>query len=244
MWSSIEQILKPANLSEATELLQEPGSVVFAGGSYLVGNRAPETQTLVDINHLLNRSISSRDGLIHVDAGCTLQSIVEFNGNTLREVTRSACPSKNIRNQRTLGGEIAWARSDSDILVFLLTVGARIMFSGNPEPIDLVEWDGTGIILEVIIPDGKVKMERVAVLDSAPAYLIIGLHESAKRITICVGGKMAEPIPIKFAPEEWDSEIQKLSKAVEMGCEDDHLGSRTYKSNLVITLLMAMRGDQ
>lgn len=244
MWSSIEQIIKPNTLSEATELLQEPGSVVFAGGSYLVGNRAPETVTLLDINHLLNRNIHWSDGNIHVDAGCTLQTIVEFNDSTLRQVTRSACPSKNIRNQRTIGGEIAWARSDSDILVYLLAAGAKILYSENTEVIDLVQWDGTGIIMEVIIPSQKIKMERVAVLDSAPAYLIIGLHESADNISICVGGKMNEPLPVEFAPDNWDSEIQKLVKAVEMGCEDDHLGSRIYKRQLVQSLLISMRGDQ
>ena len=89
MWSSIKQIIKPDTLSEASVLLKEPGSVLFAGGTYLVSQKEAHVHTLLDINHLLSDQIKMQGNEIHIDAGCTLQKIVTFDDPRLNSAILS-----------------------------------------------------------------------------------------------------------------------------------------------------------
>ena len=95
MWSSIEQIIKPNSLNEASVLLKEKGTVIFAGGTYLVAQKNRTVHTLLDINHLINDKIGLRGQKIHIDAGCTLQQIVNFDNQPLKSTILSSCPSKS-----------------------------------------------------------------------------------------------------------------------------------------------------
>jgi len=242
MWSSIEQIIKPDSLSEASLLLKEEGSVPFAGGSYLVAQKDNDINTLIDINHLIDDKIETHGEVIHISAGCTLQEIIHFNDERLTSAIQASCPSKNIRNQRTIGGEIARLRIDSDLLVFLFTARAQLVLSQSESPIDLSRWDGEGIIVQVIIPKHNVKLERVAVLDSAPAFVLVGINEIEDTISVCVGGKSSRILFFETKPEPDEAEVRKFMDKVESSFSDDHLGTPTYKRHLVCTLLQEMAG--
>ena len=244
MWSSIEQIIKPDSLSEATVLLKEKGSVLFAGGSYLVAEKDTEVHTLLDINHLIWGKVESHGEAIHIDAGCTLQEIINYNDQHLNAAILCACPSKNIRNQRTIGGEIARGRTDSDLLVFLFTARTKLLISEAKSPIELSAWNGEGIITKVIIPQHHVKMERVALLDSAPAFVIVGINECNNLISVCVGGKTSKIIFTQSKPEPVEAKVRKFMEEVESIFADDHLGSPAYKHHLVCKLLQEMAGKQ
>ncbi|MBC8375337.1 MAG: FAD binding domain-containing protein [FCB group bacterium] len=240
MWSSIEQILKPDTLSEACVLLKESGSALFAGGTYLVSQKDANVHTLLDINHLLNDQIEMNGEEIHIDAGCTLQEIVNFGDERLNGVILSACPSKNIRNQRTIGGEVARSRLDSDMLVFLFAAGTKLLLSHSEALIELSTWDGNGIIVKIIIPPHEVKLERVALLDSAPAYVIVGLNELNDPTAICVGGKISKIMFFQTRPEPAEADVQKFMDVVEASFSNDHLGTQAYKRHLVSVLLQEM----
>ena len=233
MWSSIEQIIKPDTLSEASVLLNESGSVIFAGGSYLVSQKDDEVHTLIDINHLIDDKIGTSGGDLQIDAGCTLQQILSFCKEDLSQVILASCPSKNIRNQRTIGGEIARSRLDSDLLVFLFAAGTKLILSHSETPIELLAWDGKGIIIKIILPNHNVKLERVALLDSAPAYIIVGYNDMPDVISVCVGGKIANIIFYQSKPEPQEDEVRKFL---------DHLGRSAYKRHVVGTLLQEMAG--
>ncbi|NQT62681.1 MAG: FAD binding domain-containing protein [Candidatus Marinimicrobia bacterium] len=240
MWSSIEQIIKPDTLSEASVLLKESGSVLFAGGTYLVSLKDAGVHTLLDINHLLSDEIKMHGDEIHVDAGCTLQEIVNFDDARLNGAVLSACPSKNIRNQRTIGGEIARMRLDSDLLVFLFAAKAKLLLSHAETPIEVSDWYGNGIIVKVIIPTHHVKLERVALLDSAPAYVIVGYNEMQDIISVCVGGKISKIMFFQTKPEPAEADVRKFMDEVEASFSNDHLGTPAYKRHLVSSLLQEM----
>ncbi len=240
MWSSIEQIIKPETLSEASVLLREKGSALLAGGTYLVGQEDREILTLLDINHLLSNQIEKLGKEIHIDAGCSLQEIINFDDQSLTSAILSACSSKNIRNQRTIGGEIARSRTDSDLLIFLFTAGATLLLTGNKSSIEASDWNGAGIIEKIIIPQHHVKLERVAFLDSAPAFLIVGVNQLNNSISVCVGGKMSKIIFHKTGPELAVPEEQKLLDEVEASFSNDHLGTSAYKRHLVFKLLQEL----
>lgn len=240
MWSSIEQIIKPESFSEALVLGQEAGSAFFSGGTYLVGARAKAIHTLLDLNHLLSDRIEKRDGALVVGAGSTLQSMLGSASMTLANAIMASCPSKNIRNQRTLGGEIAQGRPDSDLFVYLHAAEATLQLNDSETLIPLAAWDKSGIISKILIAENNTKMERVSVLDSAPAFVIVALNQTAENITLAIGGKISRIIYAKtpLAPEE--AKIRAFMETVESLFSLDHFGSPGYKRQLVSHLLCEM----
>lgn len=240
MWSSIEQIIKPETLTEASVLIQEKGSVLFTGGSYLLAQKDPSVHTLIDINHLISDDIRKMGDDIHIGSGCVLQKMVNFNDPHLTPIIQSACPSKNIRNQRTVGGEIAKSRSDSDLLVFLFTARAKLLVNDAEIPMEISDWNGEGIITKVIIPRHQVSMERVALLNSAPAFVIVGMNLMKNSYSICVGGKTSKILILKSETEASEAQLNKLLDEVENCFDDDHIGSSGYKRQVVAQLLNEM----
>ncbi len=240
MWSSIEQVMKPETFNEVLVLRQEAGSALFTGGSYLVAQKDQQIKTLVDINHLLLDTVNSqRDGL-HLGAGCTLQSILSSSTDTLSEAIIASCPSKNIRNQRTLGGEIAQGRADSELLVYLHAAEAKLQINDSGAFIHIADWDKMGVITEILIPQNKTKLERVTVLDSAPAFVIVAQHQTAEYITRAIGGKATKILYCKTPVIPDEEQNQKFMDEVEALFPNDHFGSPTYKRQLVSNLLTEM----
>jgi CO/xanthine dehydrogenase FAD-binding subunit len=240
MWSSIEQIIKPDSLSEASLLLKDSGSALFAGGTYLVAQKAADIHLLVDINHLLGGQVAMHGDEIHIDAGCKLQDIVNFDKKRLKSAILYACPSKNIRNQRTIGGEIARSRVDSDLVVFLFAARAKLILNESSAPIELRDWDGVGIIEKLIIPPHDVKFERVALLDSAPAFVIVAINQMKDPHQICVGGKTSRIVHLQTSSEPVEAHVRKFMDDVEGSFSPDHLGTPAYKRQLVSSLIQAM----
>lgn len=240
MWASIEEVVKPESFAETLEYLHRPGSILFAGGSYLVAKKDSEIRTLLDINHLLNDEISSIDGEIHVGAGCNFQKLVRFDNTSLSHAIIRSCPSKNIRNQRTLGGEIAQFRSDSDLLVYLFAAQTKVRIHGSVELIPISDWRSKGIITDLIIPQDPVQMERVSVLDSAPAYVIVGVKQIGESISIAVGGKTNRILSCSTELRPDEAQIRQFMDNVKSLFQDDHFGNTDYKQHIVSKLLQEM----
>jgi len=240
MWSSIKQIIKPERFSEALVLGQESGAAFFSGGTYLMATQTKTIHTLLDLNHLLSDQIEKRDKNLIVGAGSSLQKLLDSDSEMLSAAIIASCPSKNIRNQRTLGGEIAQGRPDSDLLVYLHAAEANLQLNDAETWVPLSEWDGAGIISTVLIPATDTKMERVSVLDSAPAFVIVGLHQTMEFITLAIGGKASKILYVKtpIAPEE--AKIRAFMETVESLFTQDHFGSPAYKRQLVSNLLCEM----
>jgi len=237
MWSSIEQIIKPESLNEALILQKHSGSILFTGGSYLVSQKSEKIHTLVDINHLLSDTLVNQEGAMEIGSGCTLQDILNLADRHLTQAISASCPSKNIRNQRTIGGEIAQARPDSDLLVYLHAAEARVELNESNKFIPIAKWDGSGIISKLHIPQSDTRFERVAVLDSATAYVIVAVHQTAQNITVAIGGKMTKIISCKSSLSPEEDQIRTFMEQVESAFSDDHFGSPAYKRQLVSNLL-------
>jgi CO/xanthine dehydrogenase FAD-binding subunit len=240
MWSSIEQIIKPDSLNEALILQKETGAILFAGGSYLVAQKDLSIRTLIDINHLLDAEIAEDQSALLVGAACTLQELLQAAGPGLAKAITAACPSKNIRNQRTLGGEIAQARPDSDLLVYLHAADAQLQLNDADDLIQLTDWERAGIITAIQIPLDDTILERVTVLDSAPAFVIVAVHQTAEQLTLAIGGKAARILSLKTPPAPDEAQIRTLMDKVEALFTEDHFDSPAYKRQLVSNLLTEM----
>ncbi len=242
MWASIKTIERPTSLEQAITYLVPGRKVVLAGGSYLVAEQSPHIDTLVDINSLIGQDIIENGEGIDIGAGATLEDILEhFKKERWANLTASvrwSCPSKNIRNQRTIGGEIARARPDSELCTFLHALGATLrIVSADPQEIDIRNWDATGIITAMRIKTAHLEgtaIQRFALIPSAPAFVIVVGVRREKEIDVSIGGRADgintwafsdEESPIDFASETAAAAVEHFST--------DHHGSQAYKQKLI-----------
>ena len=155
MWYSIKSIIKPDTLAEAYSLQQGERTTLFSGGSYLVAEKNQSIQTLIDVNSLTGNTITASSECVEINAGATLQSFIDIvkhiNPNSrLLDGAKNSCPSKNLRNQRTFGGEVGQNRPNSEILVFLHAVDAElIIFTNSEKTISIRKWDGKGVVTRI-----------------------------------------------------------------------------------------------
>ncbi len=240
MWSSIQHIIKPDSFSEALQLQKNSSSTLLAGGSYLVSEKDLNIQTLISISHLLPDTVEKIEGGLQIGAGITLQHLLTKTGKALAKAITSSCPSKNIRNQRTLGGEIARDRPDSDLMVYLYAADAQLQINELDSFVHISKWDRQGIISNVFIPIGLTMIQRVSVLDSAPAFVIAAVHETSNYFAMAVGGKSERICYCRTTNPPKETDIRHFLDEVEAIFGTDHFGSPDYKRKLVSKLLHEM----
>jgi CO/xanthine dehydrogenase FAD-binding subunit len=242
MWSSIKDIHIPKSFNEAIKLKKEPRTVFFGGGTYLVSNKDSNVHKLIDINNLIDNNIKVKDNTITIGGGVTIQEIVDKSDklSKLSTVAKSSNFSKNIRNQRTIGGEIAQKNVQSDLFTYLVALNPLLEIQ-NPETqsISLREWNGNGIINKIIINKIDVKssgFERFSLLPSAPAFLMVAVVRRALEIDFVVSGKVDKIFGHTMQLADFDKNKMKsiIHNAVKY-FKDDHYGSIKYKESLVAT---------
>ncbi|NOZ07646.1 MAG: hypothetical protein GXO91_02060 [FCB group bacterium] len=243
MWSSLESIVKPKTIAEALEFRQTAGARFLAGGSYLVSEQDPMVTTLIDLNGLLETDVREEAAALVFGAGLTLQSLVEFQWDTpgviLAEAARYSVSSKNIRNQRTLGGEIARMRTDSELCVLFHALRGVLHITGKAGSIktSLEDWDGNGILTHIEISRKTLEhsaLERYALLPSAPAFMIVCGAKSTHGFNFCTGGRARNYWTETCAEKAFKGEaIRNFSEAASEQFESDRYGTRAYKKMLL-----------
>ena len=242
MWSSIKNVDIPKTFSEAIEYQSKSKGVLCGGGTYLVAEKNTNINNLIDINGIVDISIVSTNDTIVIGAGSSLQNIIDSlaNFNSLVESAKFSCFSKNIRNQRTIGGEIAQKRVQSELFTYFVAINP-ILEIRTPDKVNihLREWDGKGIINKIII--NKIDLEssglaRFATLPSAPAFVIVAVVRRVLELDFVVSGKAKKVYghTIKLADFSKDILKKVINESVEY-FEDDQYGSLEYKKSLIET---------
>lgn len=245
MWYSIESIITPENLGEAFSLQQNEEVSMFSGGSYLVAEKNPDIRTLIDINSLLEKSVEADNKAVRIQAGATLQSFIDsvkpINPDCrLLDGAAASCPSKNIRNQRTFGGEVGQNRPNSDALVFLHAVDAELaVYRDSESAISIRKWDGNGIVTRITYYPNQIdgiELQRFSVLPSAPAIVIVGGIKRSGQFEISIGGtaKTIQTFKIRFDDRTDNSTADIANEAVSRFFPD-HFGSLAFKESLIAT---------
>ncbi|NQU68702.1 MAG: FAD binding domain-containing protein [Candidatus Marinimicrobia bacterium] len=250
MWSSIQSVKTPASFDEALALGSKPSAALIAGGSYLVREKNTTIHALVDIHPLLDKNIKLDEHSLYIGAGVTLQQMIDsdlnqtFDGWMIRAIKWS-CYSKNIRNQRTLGGEIAQNQANSELMVILRILNPVIhVFNGDNIKIPLHLWDGIGIITGIhfnLYFKYDLTLKRFSVLESAPAYLIICASILKGEFTISVGGNI-DHIFVQTGSIDniGRDQIDSLSQNIIKRFSADQHGSLDYKQYLIQHTLQEM----
>ncbi len=251
MWSSIRQILNPQSFDEAIRFSSRTGSALLAGGSYLVRGKNQAVHTLVDIRSLLNRRLEIQDESLFLGAGATLQDIIDEIPDTicdgwLGKTAKWSCHSKNVRQQRTLGGEIATGRSNSDIYILLQTLDPVLqVFMSTMEDVPLHLWNGIGVITGMKLnlhlkPD--IVFQRYSVLESSQSYLIVTACRFNDHLTVSIGGDCTKwfslTVPAMYLN---DLSIDEISKNSASRFTNDQNGSVAYKRYLIHHSLQQIR---
>ncbi|MEE9190734.1 MAG: FAD binding domain-containing protein [Candidatus Neomarinimicrobiota bacterium] len=245
MWKSIENILFPDSFEDAQKHANI-SKVFFAGGTYLVSEKNISISTLIDINQLIGKSIyvDEKTSKVTIEAGATLQQLSgwfsENHQSDFDDIIKSSCPSKNIRNQRTIGGEIAQARRNSEFYLALMALNVSLTVHSSTENIlNLRDWNGAGVISQIKIPlDDLLSLssQRFSVLPSAPAFMVIAVSRKVSAIDIVIGGKCSKITSVSVKKETIKNEdFEPLIKAAAKNFFNDHYGSITYKSYLLKT---------
>jgi len=243
MWNSINKIIKPLSLSAAWQN-REPQSSFFGGGSYLLAEKSEKIKTLIDLQGLLKSEISVKDHHIRMGAAIELQVIVDKLSrkqpdSAFIKAVKNSCPSINIRNQRSLGGEIGQNRAGSDILVYLHAVNAELkIFKEKEFSVLLREWDGKGIITEINFPTDfkSIEYQRYALIPSAPAIVIITGVRNGDNFDFAVGGNADFIQNFTISKTDWNkNNILNLAQKAGENFKKDHFASIEYKILLLET---------
>lgn len=244
-WNFIETVHRPETLDSAAELVQREGAVLLAGGSYLLAERPDGVRELVNLLPLLEGGVEEKKGELRVTAGITLQRLEdELRGGAYRvlaEAARESSSSRNLRSQRTLGGEIAQKRVDSDLRVALEAFDPVLELAGVSEAQPLSKWNGDGIITAICMPVSHLKTlrtQRFALLEHGPAFLLAAACESEEGFRVAVGGRASE-IGCWTLPSGGNGSGDLIEKAVQL-LHVDHTGTHEYKAQLLATALRRM----
>jgi CO/xanthine dehydrogenase FAD-binding subunit len=249
MWSSIKNIIIPRDFQEALKAKIDAKASFFAGGSYLVSQKNETVNTLIDINRIVSHNTTDSENNIEIGAGVTIESLVQSFTITdkchLHNAALASCPSKNIRNQRTLGGEIAQGDHFSDLYIYLNTLHPLLrIYNPGKDEIRMDKWSKIGIIDSIRIETGNIAKsyyQRYALIPSAPAFLIIAAVRRNNLVTLSIGGKSFRLVNSECSFSDLKNQIpQKILKEVKRNVIVDQYGSSEYKLAVLKTGLKRM----
>jgi probable selenate reductase FAD-binding subunit len=124
---------RPSTIDEALALLLRPGAVALGGGTKLNAAATAEPVVVVDLQALALDRIETRGGrAVHVGATASLQRLAEHAAvpAAVREACRREQPS-TLRAAATVGGRIATADPESELLATLLVHEATARLAGR-----------------------------------------------------------------------------------------------------------------
>ncbi|MHA1214231.1 MAG: FAD binding domain-containing protein [Candidatus Hodarchaeales archaeon] len=133
---NIKEYIYPSTIEEALSLIKEDDTTVIAGGTYLATTHHQSVVRLVDITRLPLNYIKKDENFVTVGATATItemheSSEVQSIGNGLLAKACRLIGDTPLRNQITLGGNIAKKIPWAGLPVVLLVSEAEIVISSK-----------------------------------------------------------------------------------------------------------------
>jgi probable selenate reductase FAD-binding subunit len=128
----IETYHRPATLEQALSLLETEGTAVLGGGTSLVAAGGPSA--VVDLQDLGLDAIATDGDRVTIGAMTRLREVAESDlvPQTLRQLARREAPN-TIRNAATIGGTIATADPESELVAGMLVYDAMVTITDGIE---------------------------------------------------------------------------------------------------------------
>lgn len=237
MWSSLVEYHRPATIDKSLRLLarSHPRTVPLAGGTWLLAERDPRVEAVVDLSAAYLAYISARARSIRLGAMTTLQTladdpIVEGISNGLIRDAIEASVRCAHRNIATIGGTIAVGGRTSEICQALLILDAQVVIrpaSGNCISLDTFLYDPARyllpgrIITEILLPRPKIRFgTSQALVRSTPrGPSIVSASAWVARVGhVCRNARLAlggiAPNPIRLPQIEAMVSSRKIDSAL------------------------------
>lgn len=213
---------RPQTLEEVTTLLARPdvNTVILAGGTYLVprlNESAPDGSTieLVDLQALGLVNLNHRDHYLTLGAMVRLQDMVESPElpSFLREIARREEPN-TMRNAATIGGLVAVADPESELLATLLVMETTLDIQSRSSSLTLKLGDflakptdklANGLIVSLTLKtSGQFSQARVARTPAdKPIVAVIARRDDTANLRLAMCG--VAPTPILVHPDQVDN---------------------------------------
>ena len=157
MSKTIEAYYRPTEIKEAVRTRAEvDGAVYLAGGTQV--NRAPldspRPAAVIDIRGIVPDGITTEGTDLVIGAMTTIQDLAD--SGIAFPVLRTASgfiPTRSVRNQATVGGNIAAGRPDSYLIpAFIALAAVARTTEGNIKVEDYVEGGHRELILDIHVP--------------------------------------------------------------------------------------------
>ena len=195
---------RPETIEEALDHLAAPDARPLAGGTWLVAQRTDLAIEAVDLQSLPLAGIASEIGSMRIGATTTLQDIVDAPDvpPTLADLARREAP-RSIRNAATIGGTIALADPESELLAGLLAYGATVSIAGTTSQArlsivqvldDLGALDG-GLITDISFPTtGRGAADRTGRTPADRPIVAAVAHRGPGGTRLALTGVASRPI--------------------------------------------------
>ncbi len=250
----IREFLQPETLQEALAMKEQHGdqAVYMASGARL--NAAP---TKTDKTIAISLSRLGLQGIVQTDKGwelgalTTLQQVID--SPELPEGLREAAAlifSRNMRNQITLGGEIAANLKACQVVPALLAMDAEVeVAEGGCMTVEAWQQKPYGLITKVIIPASVdyCRSEKVvkscAGLPIVSVSLAVNIKEGKQQFGIALAGVAEKAIRLHDVEALLADQGLQGREAIEEAVgksvfpETDFLGSAEYKRHLSSVLV-------
>ncbi|ASI92404.1 molybdopterin-dependent oxidoreductase FAD-binding subunit [Vibrio mediterranei] len=249
--------LTPDTVSAALELKANHGSqaVWFAGGSKL--NAAPtrsDAGVFVAIDKLGLDYIKLDGNTLTLGAMSRIQDLVdsELVPSNIKQAA-GFIYSRHLRNQSTIGGEIAAHQCEAPLVPVLMALNALVRFADDKQ-VELeayIQQPSDELIKEIVVPDITLAALSKRVARSADGLRVINasvsVDKQGKQIVAMEGvatrfDEIAKPIRLRdvegltFTGDELEQAIKNSIHAVEDICGSAEY--KTYLSAIVISDLL------
>ncbi len=183
----IEHFLKPESITEALKLKEKyENSVFLAGGTEVNTRMIDKVNTVISLETLKLDEISETDNELVIGSMVTLTKLVntDFKNNQYDALTDAALKitNRNIRNQGTLGGNVASLKPSSDMIPILSLYDANLVIHSKDGVTeislrDYLKKGKTGLIEKIIIrkPDINTKFANRKFTRTAADLPIVNL---------------------------------------------------------------------
>ena len=197
---------RPSNLDEAVILAASGDAVVLGGGTVIGGSRFEANTAVIDLQDTDLAGIEASPDSLTLGAMTRLTELAESDmvPEVLADLARRELP-RSLRNSATIGGTVATAHPESQLLAGLLAYNAivsitltegslnaplaEVLASGLP--------DGGIITALSLDPSGAAAVERTARTPGDTPIVCAVAHATAdSRTTLALSGVAQHPITV------------------------------------------------
>lgn len=198
MYLALRRYSRPTTVEQCLQQLLDPheASALLAGGTFLNAQDNESLTHLIDTQALPLQQLKIEEDVLRIGAGVTLGRLRRhpaLQKDCLLALRQAAAAFANVgmQNRSTVGGRVALDRSDQDIPVALLALGARLKLYGLD--------NGRAVQSVIEYPIGA--SARTALCDALIAEVEVPVAEG--RSALRRFGRTAVDVPLASCAATW-----------------------------------------